>query len=172
MSLATLAREMQASAIPRARGVAPPARPDGFAMLTRFIPTETVTLYVAALALEDTVASYHVTAFHIYAGFAIATPILLAVVTKRTQIVDPANSKPIHWFPLLASLLAFLVWGLSVPGLIDSDKAGLMALCGFGALVLSTLLSLVEPIAMQTGAADQDPVVTPAPSPAPPPPVN
>ena len=152
MSLAALAQEHRASASDPAARQGPStsgATPTGFAMLTRFIPTETITLYVAAIAVQESLAELKpfglpIDRWVIYWTFALLTPALLLILLSNALATQPATAKPLHWWPFVASLLAFLVWGLSVPGMIDSDA--LQAVCAFGALFLSTLLSLVEPI--------------------------
>ena len=98
------------------------------------------TVSTVATAARATLA----TAAIAVTAFALLTPALLLILLSNALATQPATAKPLHWWPFVASLLAFLVWGLSVPGMIDSDA--LQAVCAFGALFLSTLLSLVEPI--------------------------
>lgn len=100
----------------------------GFEILTRYIPTETVTLYVAAMAAREQIA----TAF----GLGVLDAVTLIYAT-------------------FAALTGYLVWALSVPGHPVADQlAGLPAL---GALVVSTFLSLLDPLFAPTVKSQERP---------------
>jgi hypothetical protein len=45
---------------------------------------------------------------------------------------------------MASSLIAFLVWALAVPGLVVTEPGKILS--AFGALLVSKLLSLLEPI--------------------------
>lgn len=136
MSLATLAQKQEPSISRNARADPPP---NGFEMLTRYIPTETITLYVGAMAARDEIASATgLGVWGIYWVFALLTPTLLALLLRRQE-----PPKPVTWWPLFASCVAFLVWAMSVPGHPVADEW--KALPAFAALLVSTLLSLLEP---------------------------
>ena len=137
---------------------APPARPPGapvnnaLSMLVKYIPTESVTLYVAAISAAAALKSFwsHITAVQIYWFFAGLTPVIFILVflgkrrTLRLPTFPPVSEFP--WWKLIACTIAFLVWALAVPGnpYISGESAG--ALVGFFAIFISTILSLLEPI--------------------------
>jgi hypothetical protein len=120
--------------------------------LVKYIPTEVVTLYVAAASSTQAVRSAVPTfdGRFTYWAFAVLTPIILLLVyaSKRASsglvILPPASQWP--WWKMSAATIAFLVWGLAVPGnpYITGDAGAVMA--GFGAIIISTLLTLLEPI--------------------------
>jgi len=152
MSLSRLASQQVARTIaggpPVAAAVARPDADDRFDLLTKYIPTETLTLYVAAIAALPaiTVASGGtVEAIHVYAAGAVLTPIILLLASfgKLRASGSPAAFRPHPW-PYAAALIAFLVWALSVPGLLRGDDQQILA--AFGAVLVSTSLALLEPI--------------------------
>ncbi|MEE4199305.1 hypothetical protein [Erythrobacter sp.] len=169
MSISNLAGEMESAKLrelkqlpPRgaASSAAAPAKEgqkpksktsQGFDALTRYIPTETITLYVGAVAAKDDLAgAFGLDVWDIYWIAAAATPILLALVTLAKHRAA-GHGEPItwHWWPFVASLIGFLVWGTSVPGHPYADE--LNALPAFAALVASTLLALFDPIFLPKG---------------------
>lgn len=128
--------------------------------LVKYIPTESITLYVAAVAAIDriTEAFPWLTKYCLYWGFVGLTPILFLLVymgKRRSQGLPVLPQQPIQWpwWKLFACTVAFAFWALAVPPLVMSDGGKFVA--AFGALLVSTLLSLI-------GA-----VVEPAPTPAP-----
>ncbi len=119
--------------------------------LTKYIPTETVTLYVAAVAATPAMVSlsgYEQIGQVIYWLFFVLTPVLLVVVlmSKRASAGQPPVPSKWPWWKLVAASIAYLVWALAVPNnpYITSEAAAIVA--GFGAIVVSALLSLLEPI--------------------------
>ena len=152
MSLSRLAsRQAAQTAALRAPGLAAPPRPqDNFDLLTKYIPTETITLFVAAMSIHAALESVWpaLTPWRLYAAFAILTPSLLVLISwlkqrqaERSAGVPPAPFKPALW-PAFASLVAFLVWALSVPPLLHNDAE--KAVAAFGALTISTFLSVFD----------------------------
>ncbi len=120
--------------------------------LVKYIPTEVVTLYVAAASATQAVRSA-IPSFDgriTYWAFAVLTPVILILVYagKRASsglpVLPPVAQWP--WWRMVAATIAFLVWGLAVPGnpYVVGDAGAVAA--GFGAIVISTLLSLLEPI--------------------------
>jgi hypothetical protein len=121
-------------------------------LLVKYIPTEVITLYVATLsaapALQEIFPSIRTN--DIYWGFAIITPLLLFLVyvnkraTSGLTPVPPAREWP--WWKLIAATLAFMVWALAVPGnpYVSGETAAVLA--GLGAVFISMLLNLLEPI--------------------------
>jgi hypothetical protein len=148
MSLASLARNFSGNEQPGALDAAPPQSPSGFEMLTRYIPTETITLYVGAMAAKDDLAKLlgvENAIWPIYWTFAVLTPVLLLLLMlSRHKTSGSTESFKPHWWPLLAAFLAFLVWAMSVPGHPAADAY--KALPAFAALLLSVFLSLLDPI--------------------------
>lgn len=122
-------------------------------MLIRYIPTEAITLYVAALAavpvLRPAVAAYDPA--YIYTAFLILTPLLVFVVyaSKRaTEGMRPLPSiKHWPWWEMFAAVVAFAAWGLAVPGNPYATSPPAAAAAGLGVIVVSTLLTRLEPIA-------------------------
>jgi hypothetical protein len=120
--------------------------------LTKYIPTEIVTLYVAASSATPAItASVPVFDSTVnYWGCVLITPIILLLVyaSKRasTGLRPIPNVKELPWWKMSAATIAFLVWGLAVPGnpYISGESGAVIA--GFGAVLISTVLSLLEPI--------------------------
>jgi hypothetical protein len=120
-------------------------------VLTKYIPTESVTLYVAAIAAAPALHSQYpwLTTKVLYWAFGLLTPILwlLIYVAKRKgsdlPSAWPSLSAWLVW-ALVASFVAFLVWALAVPNgpYMQGQVGGVIA--GFLAVLISTLLSVVE----------------------------
>lgn len=116
--------------------------------LAKYIPTESITLYVAATAAWSSLhAAFPIlTPLYLYWGFVVLTPVLFLLVylgKRRSQNLPLLPSSPTQWpwWKLIASTVAFMVWALAVPPLIDGDAGKVVA--AFGALLVSTLLSLI-----------------------------
>lgn len=116
--------------------------------LVKYIPTESVTLYVAATAaLPSLTATFPtLTAERLYWGFVALTPILFLLIyigKRRTQKLSflPQSPKDWPWWKVVASTVAFMAWALAIPPLISSDAGKVVG--AFAALLVSTLLSLV-----------------------------
>jgi hypothetical protein len=125
--------------------------------LVKYIPTESITLYVAATAAITKDFKW-LTPDCLYWGFVGLTPILFLLVymgKRRSQDLPVLPQQLIQWpwWKLIACTVAFAFWALAVPPLITTEGGKFVA--AFGALLVSTLLSLI-------GA-----VVEPAPAPAP-----
>ncbi len=119
--------------------------------LVKYVPTESVTLYVAAAsaseALKATVSFF--TPEFSYWFFAVLTPILFLLVyagKRRAQALPPFPPLT-HWpwWKMAASFVAFLAWGLAVPtnpyAAADPLRGAAFAFC---AVFVSTLLTLLE----------------------------
>jgi hypothetical protein len=126
--------------------------------ITKYIPTESVTLYVAATAaLSSLGASFSfVTPFTLYCGFVVLTPILFALIyvgKRRSQNLTPPfpDLSKWPWWKLIASTIAFMVWALAIPPLVTTDAGKIAA--AFGVLLVSTLLSLVGAVVERPEAA-------------------
>ncbi|UTD29990.1 hypothetical protein [Bradyrhizobium sp. WD16] len=116
--------------------------------LVRYIPTESITLYVAATAsISSLTATFpFLTPYRLYWIFVALTPILflLIYVGKRRSQKLPALPQSVAkwpWWKVIASTLAFMVWALAVPPLVAGEAEKVVS--AFGALLVSTMLSLV-----------------------------
>ncbi|MCC8936845.1 hypothetical protein H8A99_10195 [Bradyrhizobium sp. Arg68] len=116
--------------------------------LVKYIPTESVTLYVAATsAISSLTAAFpSVTASGLYLSFIILTPVLFMLIyigKRRSQKLSfmPDDVTGWPWWKLFASTIAFSVWALAVPPLVTGDAGKVVA--GFGAVLVSTLLGLI-----------------------------
>jgi hypothetical protein len=118
--------------------------------LVKFIPTEVITLYIAALsaasALKVTVS--FLTVEVLYWAFALFTPIflLLVMVGKQpnNELLKSIGRWP--WWKMIASLIAFLIWALAVPNHPYITNEAYAIAASLGALVISTILSAMSPI--------------------------
>ena len=116
--------------------------------LVKYIPTESITLYVAATAAMSSLTATFpsLTPYWLYWGFVALTPVLflLIYIGKRRSQKLPAFPQPATkwpWWKLIASTIAFMVWALAVPPLVTTDAGKIVA--AFGALLVSTTLTLV-----------------------------
>jgi len=132
---------------------ASPIRADGFDNLVRYIPTETVTIFVAVCSARSAVETVSGGfSFGIaYAACAALTPALLWLIAAgRHRAAGGVGPVPLHWWPLLAATVAFMVWALSVPGVtsmftsVPKEQAAWGVLAGVGAVLVSMVLSLLE----------------------------
>jgi hypothetical protein len=125
---------------------------NAFDALTRYIPTEAVTLYVATAsamaALKQTFPL--VTEAGVYWFFVILSPILFLIIFagKRREagleLFPPIKKWP--WWKLIASTVAFAVWALAIPTTPYLHGVGGGAVAAFGALLVSTFLTVLQPI--------------------------
>jgi hypothetical protein len=122
-----------------------PSGSNAFETLTRYIPTETITLYLGAMAALKEFTAAGISVWGIYAFFAALTPILLLVLTlSHARQSGEQGYAMLHWWPPLASTIAFLVWAMSVPGHPVANQWS--ALPALGALFVSTFLTALDPI--------------------------
>jgi hypothetical protein len=125
---------------------------NALSMLVKYIPTESITLYVAAASASGALKNFSpkLTEESIYWFFGALTPVLFALIfigKLRASGLWPLTSlKDWPWWKTFAATVAFLVWALAVPGPPDirGDVSG--AVAGFLAIFISTLLSILEPI--------------------------
>lgn len=139
-----------------AAGGGPPNNPDpgnnALSQLVKYIPTESITLYVAAISAAAALKSFspRITEASIYWFFGILTPLLFVFIylgKRRTAgfpIIPPLSQWP--WWKIFACTVAFFVWALAVPGnpYVKNDASG--AVAGFFAIFISTILSVLERI--------------------------
>jgi hypothetical protein len=127
--------------------------------LVNYIPTESVTLYVAATAaLSSLQATFPIlTPTVLYWGFVVLTPVLFILIylgkrqsMRGVKLLPEFKHWP--WWKLVAATIAFMVWALAVPPLVTSDAGKIVA--AFGAILVSTVLTLI-------GAVVEPPEVAP-----------
>lgn len=129
---------------------------DALDSLAKYLPTESITLYVAAAAALPSLAGTFpsLTPLRLYLGFAVLTPILFLLVymgKRRTQKLSPLprNVAAWPWWKLIATTIAFLGWAPAIPPLITTQAGQVMA--GFVALLISTMLSVVGAVVEPAG---------------------
>jgi hypothetical protein len=127
-----------------------PGKEDTFNKLVKFIPTESITLFVGAMAAAPGLSENNVNTKQLYWGFCFATPvILLLILLGKRRAAGLRVFPPVKEFPfweLIASFVAFAAWAVAVPGgpYLQGGSKGVVA--GFLALLVSSILSLVEPL--------------------------
>jgi hypothetical protein len=120
--------------------------------LIKYIPTEAVTLYLATVSFIASLEAKLKQAITplVFWLFVALTPLLflLIYIGKRRSAGLKAlpDVKDFPWWKLIASIIAFSVWALAVPGgpYLSGTMAG--ALAAFLALFVSTFLSVLEPV--------------------------
>lgn len=151
MSMYTLARD-----VPPADGVrtfsmekgGAQAKPGAISALARFIPTEILAPYAAALSIAPG-AGWNVTT--VYYAFIAATPVcfvLFAFAKKAAEDEEWPAWLPLTW-RAVAATTAFAVWGLAVPNNPFQDLVGGPGVAGFLAMAISPLLVACDRIAMK-----------------------
>jgi len=116
--------------------------------LVKYIPTESVTLYVAAVAAMSSLTATFpsLTPSRLYWGFVVFTPILFLLIyigKRRGQnlrfLPKPVSKWP--WWKLFAATVAFIFWALAIPPLVETNAGKVVA--AFGALLVSTILTVL-----------------------------
>lgn len=155
MSLSTLAASAARPAITRepllddaggAGGEAPAS--EKFGKLVEYIPTEIVTLFLAAMAAREALAAWaNVTPMDLYWIAVITTPVLFVVIFAGT--LRQAGKKifekgtPVPWWPMVAATIAFAAWGLVVPEVVPSEEAYVAPLLALLATIVTVLLPVI-----------------------------
>jgi hypothetical protein len=123
--------------------------------LTKYIPTEVITLYIATLSTKESILATFRAIFdrefdltYVYWFYVILTPIVFTIVYVGTIGVQKMPSlRNWPWWRTIASTIAFAVWALAVPENPYLAKVPAAApLAALGALFVSILLTLLEPI--------------------------
>jgi hypothetical protein len=120
--------------------------------LAKYIPTEVVTLYIAALSASTALQAEwaFITPARLYWFFVIFTPLfaLLTYVGKRKAAdvnlsVWPSSAREWPWWSMFAPMVAFMAWALAVPnnGILENGIIG-----AFLALFVSVILTALEPL--------------------------
>jgi hypothetical protein len=154
MSLNALSREMlrqQPSVKREDREPEPSVGEKAIDVIAKFIPTELLAPYVAALSLinEETVEWKGET---VYVLFIAATPIAFLLFHFAKIAVDKTKSWPkMADLPLLvwktaAATAAFAVWAIAVPTNQLQTAVGGAAVAGFIAIAVSPVLTAVDVI--------------------------
>lgn len=128
---------------------APPANDvsNALNMLLKYIPTESVTLYVATASSLDDLRQHatFLTPWTIYLFYSLLTPALLLLIFAgkvRSSGRPLPGWRDWPWWKLVASTIAFMTWALAVP----TNPFNLGAVAGLLAVLISMLLSLIEPL--------------------------
>lgn len=123
--------------------------------IARFIPTETVTIYLGAVsasasvrgsqgsspfikAILEPVTVYWLTALVLTPGI-----FLLILAIERTKAKKPVLSEFPYW-KLSAAILGFLIWGLAVPGNTFGTSDIEKVVIAFAAILVSIILDLID----------------------------
>jgi hypothetical protein len=118
--------------------------------LIKYIPTESITLYVAAIAAQKILKQKWdwIDPKDIYWFFAFLTPVLwlLIYIAKRKAEKLPPLPPLSVWLAwnLIASFVAFLAWAIAVPNGPYFTGPGEGVLAGFMAVFISSFLSIIE----------------------------
>jgi hypothetical protein len=125
--------------------------------LVKYIPTESVTLYVAATSAISTLTAAFpsLTPNRLYWGFVAFTPILFLLIyigKRRSQSLRflPESMTQWPWWKLFAATVAFGFWALAVPPLVSTDAG--KAVAAIGALFVSTMLTILGGVFEPKGA--------------------
>jgi len=148
MSINTLALDAAAKS---GAIIQPSLKDDVLAGLTKYIPTESVTLYVTAVSSLPALQGSGVTPTIIFWAFICLTPVLMLLLFLRQLAIAGKDWKisvaQWPWWRIIASTVAFGIWALAVPGnplnFVDSAVSGVIA--GFAALFVSTILNILAP---------------------------
>lgn len=138
-----------ATAIPRV-----PSRDDSVAALTKYIPTESLTMYVAIVSSQKAVSSVFpaITPASAYALFIILTPlIMLGLYFRGLALAEHEwriSPRLWPWWRMIAATIAFSAWALAIPGnpVIDPGNMAGGAVASLAALFVSVFLSLLAPL--------------------------
>ena len=135
-------------------GNATQKRDDRYDMLSKYIPIETITIFTAAMSAREALLGPADQRWPIiiYTTCAILTPVVYLLALYGKQRLSGASQnrafRAAPW-PPIAATLAFLAWAWSVPGMdikgvLEGESARIIG--AFSALVVSTLLSLLDPL--------------------------
>ena len=123
----------------------------GAEQLTQFIPTEMITIFLAAVSawqsLKPAGEAHWFGAHWLVAVFAILTPLMLVLAgfatfqeEKRARALPADVRFILPRFEMIAATVAFSVWAFAVPGLYPGNEE-IQILVAFGALIVSWILS-------------------------------
>jgi len=116
-------------------------------MLARYIPTEIIALYLAALSIAPAFKeTLHVEPPVLYWFGVVLTPILLtaAYLTNSWKANhELPKLKDWPWWKAFAATAAFATWALAVPGNGLIATASAASVTGFMAILVSLILSWI-----------------------------
>lgn len=122
--------------------------------LLQYIPAEATAIYLATTsaipAIQANIPSFD--PLYVYWVFVFGIVPLLFALLYYNQIAQTGKAFPgfagFPWFRLFASVVAFAVWALCVPGnpYSPKDKPGYGVLWGIVAVLVSVILPLIEAI--------------------------
>ena len=135
---------------------AAPATPANTALqtLTTYLPTEILTLYVAAVAAIGpwTVNGQPVGRWAPFFAFLVVTPILVwvAFATKLRSVGKPLPASPQRWpmWEMIAATLAYVAWTFALPNtpFIQFTNRYSSGMASFLVLIVSSGLGIVAPL--------------------------
>lgn len=141
----------------------PPSRDDVLTALTKYIPTETITLYIAAVATQGAITSVlnevlkpeneillPVVSKALYYSCIALTPILFLILFFRKRRIAGEKGQVSFdkwpWWKMFAATIAFTVWALAVPeNGVWPDGETFKAVAAFGAFLVSMFLNILTP---------------------------
>jgi hypothetical protein len=132
-------------------GAAPaPSREDALSSISKYIPTEVVTLFMFGISLPLAAGPSWLTVKTLYWGLLAFTPLCFWLLfAAKFRAKSPVKAWPtwgqFPWWQCVGGVIGFAVWAPAVP------KSGLLApeygpWIAFAALMVSTALSLCEPL--------------------------
>jgi hypothetical protein len=121
--------------------------------LTTYIPTETLTLYVAVLAVlqPSTKGAVSSSSWAVFWWFLIVTPLViwLVYITKAKTAGKPIPWVPLKWplWEMAAGTIAYVAWAFALPATPFTSLAWYSTgLAGVVVLIASTGLGLFAPL--------------------------
>ena len=121
-------------------------------VLTTYIPTEVLTMYVAVLAaLQDPSNKTMTSQWLTFEAFLVATPIVVWLIysAKVKSAGKELPLSPSKWplWEMAASMLAYTAWAIALPNTPFAQLSWYSApLSGIVVLLASTVLGLLAPI--------------------------
>lgn len=135
---------------------APPTRAaNAIDALIKYIPTESIMLYLATVALfpalQQAIPDLHLAAVKTVSYWAFGlgvTPLIFVLVLfakrREANLAPLPPTREFPWWEFVAATVAFLVWALVIPNGPFSNNAAIGVLGAFLALFVSMLLNLLE----------------------------
>ena len=125
---------------------------NALSLLIKYIPTEAITLYVAAVsaaaALKLTFPFINEVRLYWFFGVVLTPALLILVYASQRKTAGYRPLPPLldwPWWKMVSASIAFLVWALAIPNNPYIQGIGAGAVAGFCAIFVSTLLSYFEP---------------------------
>ncbi len=128
-----------------------PPPSDFLSSLTKYIPTESITLYVSTVSAQQSLEAIGLTPKFTYWFFVGLTPLLMITlflrqlaISKKNWRIQPAE---LPWWRIVASTIAFMTWALAVPGnpIISPKDSVQGAVAALAAVFVSAFLNIFEP---------------------------